>query len=329
MPVYFFWGEDDFTLGLEVKQLRSIVVDPMWQDFNFIQFTAEDSQSHSLALAEVMTPPFGSGGRLVWVRESTLGQQCSESLLNELKLVLPVVQDTGHLLFTSSKKPDSRLKSTKFLQSVAQFKEFSLIPAWKTEEIAEQVKRFAQTKGVTLNHEAMQLLVEGVGNDPRAIWNTLEKLSLYQISSPSVLSAEKIAPLINSSAQNSLQLTAAIKDGKTSQALGLVQDLLNQNEPPLKIVATLVGQFRTWTLIKLQLESGEKDEAKIAALAELNNPKRLYFLKKEIQSVPGKKLRAAFSLLLELEYGLKRGSEPSALLQTKVIQLCEIFSGRG
>ena len=326
MPVYFFWGEDEFSLDIEVKELYLQVIDPNWQAFNYIQLSGEDSQSHYLALAEVMTPPFGSGGRFVWVKDSTLGQQCPDPLLNELKRILPAVQAEGHLLFTSSKKPDSRLKSTKFLQSVAKFKEFSLIPAWKTEEISQQVKRLAQTKGVALTYDAVDLLAVGVGNDPRAIWNTLEKLSLYQMSSPAVpLSAEMISPLINITAQNSLQLATAIANGKTSLALGLIQDLLNQNEPSLKIVATLVGQFRTWTYIKLQLEAGEKDDTKIAALAELNNPKRLYFLKKEIQAITGRKLVTALPLLLELEYGLKRGNLASELLQTKIIELCSIF----
>jgi DNA polymerase-3 subunit delta len=325
MPVYFFWGEDDFSLTIEVKQLREKIVDSAWLDFNFVQLAGEDSESNLIALAQVRTSPFGSGGRLVWVKNSTLAQQCSEPLLNELKRVVPAIEANAHLLFTSSKKPDSRLKSTKFLQSVAQFKEFSPLPAWKTEEIAEQVKRFAQTKGVTLTYDAIELLAAAVGNDTRAMWSELEKLALYQISSSSPLDAQTIAPLINSSSQNSLQLATAIIQGKTGQALGLVGDLLNQNEPPLKIVATLVGQFRTWTLIKLQIEAGEKDEAKIAALADLNNPKRLYFLKKEIQAVSAQKLIKSIPLLLELEYGLKRGSEPSGLLATKIIQLCEVL----
>ncbi len=327
MPVYFFWGEDDFSLSIEVKQLRLQVVDPVWMDFNFLELSGTVSDSEVLALAEVMTPPFGNGERLVWVKDTLLGQQCTEPLLNELKRVLPAVNENAHLLFTSTKKPDSRLKSTKFLQTIARFKEFSLIRAWKTEEIAEQIKRFAQTKGVTLTYDAVELMVAAVGSDTRAIWNELEKLSLYQVSFKRPLDAQIIASLINITSQNSLQLATAIMQGKTGQALGLAGDLLNQNEPPLKIVATLVGQFRTWTLIKLQVEAGEKDDAKIATMADLNNPKRLYFLKKEIQSISGHKLIKTIPLLLELEYGLKRGSEPSALLQTKIIQLCGIVNG--
>ncbi|MEI6380454.1 MAG: DNA polymerase III subunit delta [Cyanobacteriota bacterium ELA615] len=326
MPVYFFWGEDEFSLELEVKRLKLAIVDSNWQDFNFSQINGEDSQAHTLALAEVMTPAFGTGARLVWVKDSNLAQQCSQSLLDELKRVLPAIGENGHLLLTSTKKPDSRLKSTKFLQTIAEFKEFSLLSAWKTEEIAIEIKRIAQRLNVNLTNDALDLLVESLGNDSRSIWSTLEKLSLYQLSFPSPLSAKAIAPLVNISSQNSLQLALALREGKTSQALTLVDDLLSQNEPALRIVATLVGQFRTWAWIKLQIENGEKDEAKIASSAGLNNPKRLYFLKQEIQSINGKKLTNALSHLLELEYGLKRGNDPLTILQSKVIEICQIFN---
>ncbi len=326
MPIYFFWGEDDFTLELEVKQLKSAIIDPNWQDFDFREISGEDSQAHFLALAEVMTPPFGNGGKLVLVKGSNLVQQCPETLLEELKRVLPAIGKNSHLLLTSNKKPDSRLKSTKLLQKIAQFKEFSLLSAWKTEEIAVEIKRIASVKNISLTPDAMELLVESIGNDSRAIWNTLEKISLYQLSFPGPLSASTITPLVNNSSQNSLQLSTAMLNGETSQALALVEDLLNQNEAPLRIVATLIGQFRTWAWIKLQLEAGEKDEAKIASSAALNNPKRLYFLKKELQTVPGRNLTCALSHLLELEYALKRGGEPLKTLQTKVIEICGIFS---
>jgi DNA polymerase-3 subunit delta len=57
-----------------------------------------------------MTPPFGFGDRVVWVVESTLGQQCPEPLLTKLKEVGSAIPSNNHLLFTSSKKLDGRLK---------------------------------------------------------------------------------------------------------------------------------------------------------------------------------------------------------------------------
>jgi DNA polymerase-3 subunit delta len=73
------------------------------------------------------------------------------------------------------------------------------------------------------------------------------------------------------------------------------------------------------------METKEQDEKAIASLAEISNPKRLFFLRKELQSLSAAQLLATVPLLLDLEYGLKRGAEPMATLQTKVIELCQLF----
>ena len=64
----------------------------------------------------------------------------------------------------------------------------------------------------------------------------------------------------------------------------------------------------------------------IAKAAELGNPKRVYFLLKEVRSQPQSAFQGAMSKLLELEYGLKSGADERALLQTKVIEIAQFFS---
>ncbi|MEB3312104.1 MAG: DNA polymerase III subunit delta [Snowella sp.] len=326
MPVYFFWGEDDFTLNQAVAHLRDRVLDPNWASFNFEKIPGEQADATQQALSQAMTPPFGFGDRLVWVVESTLGQQCPDPLLAKLKEIFSSIPTNSHLLFTSSKKPDGRLKSTKLFQDLAQVKEFSLISPWKTEELVLQIQQIAQDLAIKLTPNAQQLLAESLGNNTRQIWNELKKLKLYNEGKNQTLDTDTVTLLINASTQNSLQLAEAIRQGNGETALRLVAELLARNEPALKIVATLVGQFRTWTAIKICLESGEKDEKVIAAAAELSNPKRLYFLRKELQTITGKQLLASLPLLLALEFQLKRGAEPLSCLQTKVLELCQIFS---
>ena len=54
------------------------------------------------------------------------------------------------------------------------------------------------------------------------------------------------------------------------------------------------------------------------------NPKRIYFLKKEIQGVPVAALERCLEILLGLEVALKRGGDPLETLQTKAIELCDV-----
>ncbi len=328
MPIYLYWGEDDFAIAKSVKKLQSQVLDPNWIDFNYHQYPGDNSEKIIEGLNEVMTPPFGMGGRLIWLENTTVCQQCSADLLAELQRTLPVIPDTSHLLLTTSKKPDRRLKSSKLVEKYAQVREFSFIPYWNIEAISRNVRQTATEMGVKLTPQAVELLTESVGNNTRQLSNELEKLSLYyknETGSKQVIDVDAVSALVICNTQNSLQLAAAIRDRKTATALSLINDLINRNEPPLRIVATLVRQFRTWAIVKAMWEAGERDRKTIADLAEIGNPHRLKYVYQEIESVSAKQLLASLPILLSLEYGLKRGAIAKEILQTKTVELCSLF----
>ncbi|MEP0872232.1 DNA polymerase III subunit delta [Trichocoleus desertorum AS-A10] len=325
MPIYLYWGEDDFAIAKAVTTLRDRTLDPDWTSFNFDKISAEQSNAVLQALTQAMTPPFGMGKRLVWLENTTLGQQCPETVLTELERTLPAIPDASVLLLTARNKPDGRLKSTKLLQKYAEIKEFSPIPPWKTDQLLQQVRQVAQTVGVTLTQPSMELLAESVGNNSRQLYSELEKLRLYAGDRAQPLEAEVVARLVVVNTQNSLQLAAAIRQGQVGEALELVAGLLSHNEPALRVVATLIGQFRTWLWVKLMQEAGERDERAIAQAAEVSNPKRIYFLQQEVRSLSSQQLQQTLPLLLELELSLKQGAEELAALQTKVVELCQIY----
>ncbi|MGF1513517.1 MAG: DNA polymerase III subunit delta, partial [Elainellaceae cyanobacterium] len=235
---------------------------------------------------------------------------------------LPGVPTTTVLLLTASQKPDGRLKSTKLLQQYAQVREFSTISPWKTDQLVRQVQETAKAMQVPLAAGTADLLAEAVGNNTRQLHAELEKLRLYTNGQP--VTPDAVAQLVNTYTQSSLKLATAIREGNTADALTQLQELLNRNEPSLRILAVLVGQFRTWLWVKLMIESGERDERAIAQAAEVRNPKRIYFLKQEVQRLPLARLQQSMALLLELESGLKLGGG-EMLMQTKVIELCTLF----
>jgi DNA polymerase III subunit delta len=328
MAIYFYWGDDNFSMTQAVKALQQKTLDPMWESFNFDKISPEHPDAVIQALNQAMTPPFGTGNRLVWLTETTLAQRCSEDLLSELERTFPELPESTTLLITSSTKPDGRLKSTKLLQRYATIQEFSPIPPWKIDLLIQQVRRVAQDIGVKLSPKAVEYIAEAVGNNTRQLYSELEKLNVFAGDAKKPLEVNEIAPLITASTQNALQLVAAIRQGKTDKALELVCDLLRQNEPALRIVSTLVGQFRMRLWIKLMLESGERDDREIAKAADLGNPKQLYFLQKELATVSLSQLQRSLPVLLELDFNLKRSTDESLVLQTKVIELCQIFQGR-
>lgn len=326
MPIKFYWGEDDFSMSQEIESLRQSVLDENWASFNFDKITGDQGDGVIQGLNQAMTPPFGAGSRFVWLVDTTICQHCNADLLAELERTLPLIPDHTILLLSTTNKPDGRLKSTKLLQRVAEVREFSPIPPWRTEELIQNVQQVAAKFNLKLTSNAVEELAESVGNNTRQLYMELEKLQLYAENTSRPIDANVITALVQSNTQNSLKLAAAIQTGDTHKALGLIADLISHNEPGLRIVATLIGQFRTWLWVKLMLESGERDERKIAEAAEIANYKRIYFIKKEVAPLRLTALKATLPLLLELETDLKRGANETAALQIKIIELCRLFA---
>ncbi len=324
MPIYLYFGEDDFSITQAVNDLCESILDPIWASFNYDKILPSQGDAVQTGLNQAMTPPFGSGSRFVWLVDTNITQHCSQNLLEDLERTLPQVLETTVLVFTTRNKPDQRLKSTKLLQKWAEVRDFSPIPPWKTELLEQQVQEMAQEVGVKLTPRWVTFLAEALGNDRRQLHTELTKLQLYSYQD-AVVDLEVITSLVNSQTQSSLKLATAIHSGDRVKALNLVADLIAHNEHPLRIVATLVGKFRTWLWVKLMMETGEKDEKAIAQAAEISNPKRIYFVQQEVKSLSLNQLQKTLPLLLELEVSIKQGNEEISALKTKVIELCILF----
>ncbi len=325
MPIYFYWGDDDFAMGKAVAALRDRVLAPDWAAFNYEKISPDTPDAIIQGLNQSMTPPFGSGSRLVWLVDTTICHHCSADILAELERTLTAIPESTVLLLTTGSKPDGRLKSTKLLQKYAQVQEFSRIPPWQQDRLEKAVVKVAQEMGVKLTDASVRILTESVGNETRLLYSEMEKLQLYVGTGKNrLLSDEIVGTLVTSNAANSLKLANAILHGDTSRALTLIADLIDCNEPALKVVATLTGQFRTWLWVKVMISAGERDEKAIAQAAEIGNPKRIYFLRQEVKAITQEQLQKTLSILLDLEVSLKRGAEELSTLQTTVIELCQV-----
>jgi DNA polymerase III subunit delta len=322
MPVLLYWGEDEFALNTAVQKLISETVDPAWASFNLEKIQADRPESTIQGLNQVMTPPFGAGKRLVWLADAQIFSISDEALLADLERTLPQIPATGLLLFTASGKPDGRSKITKTIQKHATVKEFPAVSPWKSGDIEQQVRRVAGELGVKLTGEAIELLGIAVGNNSRQLHTELTKLQLFAGGRQQPLTAGEVGNLVAVTTQNSLQLAEALRQGQTGRCLELIAALMNRNEPALRIVATLVGQFRTWLWVKAAIEEGAADE-EIAKEADIGNPKRLYFLRKDLQKVSAAKLAIAFQELRTLEFALKQGQDSTMALQTCAIHICQ------
>ncbi|WP_448380963.1 DNA polymerase III subunit delta [Gloeomargarita sp.] len=325
MPLYYYWGEDDYQIKRAAQALVQQVVAPDWMSFNYQKVAGDSLEALQNALAAAQMLPFGTGGRLTWITDAPLAGKCPEALVQTLSAVVPQLPATSHLLFTGTGKLAAKSPLAQLFAQYGTVQEFNPIPPWQTAALAAMVQAEAQTLGVALAADAVDYLVEAVGNDRCRLIQELHKLALWRPGDPRPLTAQEIQPLVPATTQTSLALAQAIRQGQTERALRLLNDLLQMAEPPLRITATLVSQFRLWLWVKLlQVEPGVEAQ-QVQAMTHLGNPKRIYFLAKEVRAVPLAALTETLALLLAMEVGIKQGAPAALTLTRQVIVLCGLY----
>ncbi len=318
MPIYIYFGDNEFLMERAINQLRTQIISPDWESFNFNQYLP-GVESILQAVSDIMTPPIGNGDRLVVLPNSNMLEPMDDQMLLQLEQILPAIPESNTLVLTRTKKPDSRLKSTKLLQKYAHIQEFPLIPPWKTDELVQQVKTAAAELGVNITPAAAKELAFALGNDTRLLYNELEKLATW--SNLERVDVPQVKEVVEVTTQTAIALATAIKIEDTTQALQLLSGLRNRNEPMLKVVATLITLFRQWLWIKLLILDGETDNQIFAKYAEVGNPNRVYYLCQEVRSISLSRLQRIMGQLLELYVSLKTYSNFSTV-QSQIVELC-------
>ncbi len=315
MPIHLFWGDDEAARNRAVDALIQQVCDPSWQSINLTRLDGNDQGQAAQALAEARTPPLGAGDRVVLLQRSPFCNQCPADLASQLEANLGQIPDHCHLVLVNGAKPDARLRTTKALKGVAEERSFNLPAVWDGAGQVELVNRTAREMGLAIEQAAAEALAEAIGSDSARLASELEKLSLYagtgKAGGPGApITAAAVAALVGSHATSSLQVGDALLAGQGAEAIALVEQLLEVNEPALRIVAALSSQIRGWLWVSLLDAQGEQDVAVIAKAAGIGNPKRIYVMRKQIRGRPPGRFLRLLGQLLEVEAALKRGSEP-------------------
>ena len=324
MPIHLIWGDDYEACNREIEEIIQTVIDPSWKSFNYSQIDGNDQKQNFRALEEVQSAPLGSGGRVVLVRRSPFCNGCSIELANKLQQTIKLIPNNTYLILNNSNKPDKRLKTTKVIEKSIQSNSFSkeksfLLPLpWDINGQRNLVKNILYKLNLKMNHEAIDLIVECIGNDSSLINTELQKLSLFSeaintnltTDKPREISKELVKKLIQNNSTNALEIANSLLKGEIIIALNKIQSLLKNGEPALRLITTLTGQSRGWLWVHLLDSQGNKDVKEIAKLAGIANPKRIFVIRKQIQGKSLETLLELMKKLLKIEASIKSGIKP-------------------
>ena len=308
-------GDDRHCIEQEINKYKH-KIPQQWQTLNYKRYGCEQL---SEAIMDAASFSFGDCHKVV-VIENCNFREFGESGLELLQPIAKLPESTD-LIFTAS-SIDRRLKVSKFLLERGKVVEHKLIPPWREDLLILAVETEARDIGLKLTKDATRYLANAIGNDSERRSKELEKLEVY--AGDSKLNKSQVANFVPINTQTSLQLTAAIKAGRALLVARLTEKLLAKGEPQLKIIATLITQFRTWLWTKLAIDSGIKTNADIAKIANVGNVNRVYYLRQEVAKCTVKSLSHAVVLLYELQIACQQGMKGD-ILQSRLLIACQPF----
>ena len=331
MPIQLIWGNDLNACNQFIQKLIDKKVSQSWREINISYLNGDDDNQLNKAFDEILTPPLGEGSRVVVLRNNPIFITKNEEIRIKFEKIHQNIPSNTYFILQNIKKPDSRLKSTKFIQTLikkdlAIEKSFSLPDIWDYEGQKRYLELAANSINLTLAKGAAELIIDSVGNDSFNLMNELTKAKIYLSAfnnndSQIILKSDDVKKIFNDHQSNIFQIIDHLLQKNITESLLKINVLLQKGEPALRLNAGLISQIRMHTIVKLLSSSGEKDLSKICKLANISNPKRIFFIKKKVHDTSSEFLIRLMSNLLNIESLLKKGNNPISVFIENLVNL--------
>jgi DNA polymerase-3 subunit delta len=176
---------------------------------------------------------------------------------------------------------------------------------------------YAEKQGLTMPEDVAEELVARCSNDKARVSRETEKLALYAAGTATMEDVEALCPPGLQS--NIFRFVDALGAGDRGRALESLEALVGSGEPPLRIAHMIRRQFRLLARARALFASGAS-RSEVASTLKVP-PFVARKLEEQAQSLSEAGLEHALALTLDLESGLKGGSELGPELQVELAVL--------
>ncbi len=171
----------------------------------------------------------------------------------------------------------------------------------------------AKSFSLNLDDDALELLIDLIGNDFFKLNNELKKLSLIFREDTNLLSAKSISPELGMLRQDhAFTLTDHILSHKKEAALKLIDQLLTRGESSISILGIIARHCRNSLAFKRQQVLGEPVEVRLPF-----HVKRTY--QSYCQNLDERRISEALSFCQKVDSSLKSSGMSEFILLSSVI----------
>lgn len=236
---------------------------------------------------------------------------------DELEAYLQSPNPDVTLVFVAP-KPDKRKTAWKRLLDAAEVHSAEPLKGRAVRGyVVEQVRR----RKLALDDDALQELVEQVGQDLRRLMGELEKLEAYAAGGKGRLSAEDVSSVLGRGlAQPLYRIGDAFTARRPAEALAHMEAVLEEGEPPLKVLATLHYAIRRVRAARALKDARIPRETLAGRLGV--PPFKVGDLLEAARKWGERDLEKAVAALEKADRRVKTGADARACLTAAVVEAC-------
>ncbi len=312
-PVYLLVGAERFLVERAVDAVRQAVDQSATPGFNVDLFDGKGLEAAAV-ISAARTLPMMADRRLVLVRHVDSMTPTEQSNLAEY---LADPNDSTTVVITADKL-DGRAKLTKLAKKSSWL--FEAKPL-RGRELRAFVRGEANARGHNIAPQAIETLLDAVGDDLAAIDDAIERLSLF-VGAGQRIDAEAVTRCVTRIRVDSIwSLVDAIGLKDRRKGMAAAQSLLADREPPLRLLAMVARQLRIVARMRQALSEGLRpEEATKRAGAP---PFKAADLTASARQFTADTLGEAFALIAATDMALKSSKRPpDVILQEAVLELC-------
>ena len=285
MPIQIIWGNDIKSCENEIEKIINTNISKQWESFNLSKLDGTDENQVFKALEEMQNAPLGDGSRIILLKNNPIFNIKNDMIASKFESSAENIPNSTFLILLCTNKPDSRMKTTKFLKKLIKSKQafessFNLPEIWDYESQVRYVEKISRNLNINLGENAAQAIIESIGTDSTKLDNEFKKASLYLSAiNKNLLTVKDIESIFFEQQSNIFKIIDSLIEKEISKSLNYIVTLINQGEPPLRLISGLTSQIRIHTIVLLLAD--KNDLSKISQLAGIANPKRIFFIKKK------------------------------------------------
>ncbi len=314
LPLYLFFGEEEFLIQEAVDLIISKVVDPGARDFNFNTLYCKDNSSSELVNL-CQTLPFLSEKRLVIAKEIDVFKAA------DLEELIPYLNDPSPstCLLMLSNQPRFEKKSV--TSAVEAHGAVTRFYALLDREIVSWIEEWARTRGLSIRRDAAQFLWQTLGNDLQKIVNELEKVRI-SLQSKKTIALDDVQTVVGDFREySSFDLAAAIGQKNREKAFLILSRLIQEGEAPVGLLGSIAWNFRRLMQAKSLEAAGMGPDDITKRLRVIFHQAGLF--KEQMRCYTLDELREVFAVMLSTDKALKSsGLNGKLILERMILRLC-------